>query len=1672
MTMTDHEHHLAATEGPSGRTSLSAISKTPEADEKASNLVQVMQTQCRASEVVEALAERLSLISSVNWLGSHLPVCVLNRLGQEIRLRYKIENSLNSDSSNSWSDEDSIDECSQESQAALLKEIRTFGLEETDEGLSHESCLNESLSIIPDEEVDVQPPGGIQRTSTSKWRNTNIAKSSLQNGGRRNSLKSTGDISELSLDLKSEDGFLFEEFERSQVGNTQSDDGQEPNSLATSAKSYASHPGLRLPYAATYECALLFVDISGFTKLSTVLDPESLSKIINAYFQVIVNQVTAHGGDVLKFAGDGLFAEWQASEAIHDLADMMHSNRRQITLAECVAAAAICGAKIVNECSDYPVFMNGQSGRMVSGAGEQVAALNVHCGLGAGTITGVHVGDNTKRREYLILGDPIDQVAAASDAASLGELLASPEALAIILSSYKTLNESGTIKSVPVPTLIARKDVSSFTPRLNDQPQRCYVTHKWEEWDTNLLKEYRELICLYVHPVVVDNELNASSRFASTAQQRHSEEAELRTVYVLFISMPRVRVIITGDANKDEELYQLLNSIMNTTTRELDRFHGHLRQFIVDDKGLVLIATFGLRGSTSPNIVTERGLPATTAIHSALQNELGVFNLVGGTVGNAYCGVVGGLERHEYAVMGPTVNLAARLMCSPLNPGILVDEAVRLKAGKDYAFQALAPVTAKGYTEPVRIFQPLSSLERSWGRVKPDFVGRKEEMTQILDIARIMTTKPSKSKIIFVEAESGTGKSTLAIHAIDHIRRIMSRGRKKLIIAKHVCRESDLLVPFSMFRSVLIDLLADLELIRDDKSMGTYRSVGSRSGGSRSGGSDSCNLEWDLKSQQSVMSRMSKSITSGSSDKINRILAVCDELNAPPDFVELIGHHLLGLNKSTVQAGQLKSKKIPNLQATINFMDKIFQRCTRSSSLTVLAFDDVHQMDEMSWRVVEKLYGSTRNLLVICTSRLLSTNKLMVDTNFWEHLTRKDADHGRFFSIHLKRLEVDDIKQMIAKNLGIEDSDICEDFQKDLFTQSRGMPHFASEILSSARRRNSVGMVGDMFGWTAKEKGEGSLSHSSVGDIIVARLDAFDAPVRNVLNLGAVIGLNFELADVIAITQHFAGTSLNEKREQARKIHDALDVLVAEGILIETCLGGDADADGACDPFSFIFLSTLDENSTIGTSKEDSSPYEFTKKSYEFCHDIWRTSILKLMLESRKKHIHRTIAQILENRHQSEDVHDYLSQMKIFSHWRSAGETSKAVNIALAVGKCFESLGLYEQSIKLYEDTLSIWRVSETRSDDGISGLSEDVLESMTVSDLEFVINVHVALGKCLANVHRGGDSVVAFQDALLILQSCSCADRIPDRSIVFPIFSGLFLALKFGQIEQDENCTYEQKLVERFVSETRLNGDPIHYARALAMQAEMHGRLRNYDRAFAVLDELKGTYNVDKLSGLISEAYGSDRAAQCFGVSCLWFKLLGRMDEAVGMCEYIFNEFMPKMDSRNVHNACILLYPTIWVMKEANRSLEILEIFIQYVVTPFDEYFGEGAFTFCLPAYDPIMMLLELDGHKDDEIENLDEILEWAVHDDNLCFGTVINNSLGGYGRACNSISAEICLLLAKRSDVDDMTKKVMIENGQRVAKECLEFCIHKNLWNSIEMDTGVLMELEALAKTMNIKI
>jgi len=133
---------------------------------------------------------------------------------------------------------------------------------------------------------------------------------------------------------------------------------------------------------------------------------------------------------------------------------------------------------------------------------------------------------------------------------------------------------------------------------------------------------------------------------------------------------------------------------------------GHLRQFIRDDKGVVLIATFGLRGSTTPNMVAACALPATQLVHDRLRDNLGIECCIGATYGPVYCGVVGGVRRHEYAAIGPNVNLAARLMASKQNKGILVSDKVKDASDLKYHFKSYGSVAAKGYANPIPIYEP------------------------------------------------------------------------------------------------------------------------------------------------------------------------------------------------------------------------------------------------------------------------------------------------------------------------------------------------------------------------------------------------------------------------------------------------------------------------------------------------------------------------------------------------------------------------------------------------------------------------------------------------------------------------------------------------------------------------------------------------------------------------------------------------------------------------------------------------------------------------------------------------------------------------------------------------------------------------------------------------------
>lgn len=157
---------------------------------------------------------------------------------------------------------------------------------------------------------------------------------------------------------------------------------------------------LRRPVAA------LFADISGFTAFTERLaarGPEgvdTLTRTLNAWFGALIAEIERHGGEVVKFAGDGLLAVWGTPAAGGAL--------------RCLHAAT--SARRVLESRPSPPDLR-LTVRMFVAAGDGFAA---------------RVGGANDRWEILVAGGVLDQVAAGLPAVPPGGLGISPEVRTLV----------------------------------------------------------------------------------------------------------------------------------------------------------------------------------------------------------------------------------------------------------------------------------------------------------------------------------------------------------------------------------------------------------------------------------------------------------------------------------------------------------------------------------------------------------------------------------------------------------------------------------------------------------------------------------------------------------------------------------------------------------------------------------------------------------------------------------------------------------------------------------------------------------------------------------------------------------------------------------------------------------------------------------------------------------------------------------------------------------------------------------------------------------------------------------------------------------------------------------------------------------------------------------------
>ena len=176
------------------------------------------------------------------------------------------------------------------------------------------------------------------------------------------------------------------------------------------------------------------------------------------------------------------------------------------------------------------------------------------------------------------------------------------------------------------------------------------------------------------------------------------------------------------------------------------------------------------------------------------------------------------------------------------------------------------------------------------------------------------------------------------------------------------------------------------------------------------------------------------------------------ELGAPDRFLEVV-NHLIGHSKGQ-GVDENKEKEKVLMDDIMDFISEAFLRCTCHADLIVFAIDDVQYMDKMSWKVVRRIFETGKNVLIFCGSRPLDSYKPIIESDFWKDLVERFKGENRFFETELGPLEQHDITELMSKCLSCQPTEIDEGLCNEVFKQSGGMPHFASELLTRLKEEN------------------------------------------------------------------------------------------------------------------------------------------------------------------------------------------------------------------------------------------------------------------------------------------------------------------------------------------------------------------------------------------------------------------------------------------------------------------------------------------------------------------------------------------------------------------------------------------------------------------------------------------
>ena len=161
----------------------------------------------------------------------------------------------------------------------------------------------------------------------------------------------------------------------------------------------------------TVEASVAFIDICSFTSISENESPDTVVKLLNSYFDVMVKEIIAQGGYIDKFIGDAIMAVFRGNFHLDRAIDACLAVRSQI--------------EKLPSLSDTVSFIP-----------------KVSIGINTGEMISGNIGSATLRRlDYTVIGDTVNTAQRLQSVAGPGQII-------INEASYEKVNQSFSCRKV------------------------------------------------------------------------------------------------------------------------------------------------------------------------------------------------------------------------------------------------------------------------------------------------------------------------------------------------------------------------------------------------------------------------------------------------------------------------------------------------------------------------------------------------------------------------------------------------------------------------------------------------------------------------------------------------------------------------------------------------------------------------------------------------------------------------------------------------------------------------------------------------------------------------------------------------------------------------------------------------------------------------------------------------------------------------------------------------------------------------------------------------------------------------------------------------------------------------------------------------------------------------